>query len=300
MDNFILSLALLFLITPNPSDEKLIIDNEVPLSNEPTSISSEPLGLKISNIAGRFEFSDRLDSYKLIKQVEKFRIYKSQNSQKLRVEYSGTQGIGAVTVANGDNQKVFNCTGEDMISLNTGVNTIKLCEREVKDSAKVRIVDQFDITKEQDSSTHLGNTYNADNSACLVTNIGEISQGLWDKSTSIDMYIRYCYNYACNIRYDHDKASDIKSGRIKYKKANIEDTVLNQQGICLDKASLLADMLRLKGIEAKVVFGYISKYEGYHAWVESYSPSKGWIILDPTIKVYGANEDYVRDRNYIE
>lgn len=70
MDNFILSLALLFLITPNPSDEKLIIDNEVPLSNGTTSISSEPLGLKISNIAGRFEFSDRLDSYKLIKQVE--------------------------------------------------------------------------------------------------------------------------------------------------------------------------------------------------------------------------------------
>lgn len=60
-------------------------------------------------------------------------------------------------------------------------------------------------------------------------------------------------------------------------------------GVCQDFAHVLLVMLRLVGIPARYVSGYICpknhefRGEGAtHAWVEAYIPFHGWIGLDPT------------------
>ncbi len=60
-------------------------------------------------------------------------------------------------------------------------------------------------------------------------------------------------------------------------------------GVCQDFAHILLSMLRMSGIPARYVSGYICpknnemRGEGAtHAWVEAYIPFEGWIGIDPT------------------
>jgi transglutaminase-like putative cysteine protease len=81
----------------------------------------------------------------------------------------------------------------------------------------------------------------------------------------------------------------------EYKKGitNVEtkvDEIWNlKAGVCQDFAHILLVMLRIIGIPARYVSGYICpknhelRGEGAtHAWVEAYIPFYGWIGLDPT------------------
>lgn len=81
----------------------------------------------------------------------------------------------------------------------------------------------------------------------------------------------------------------------EYKKGitNVEtkvDEIWNlKAGVCQDFAHVLLVMLRMVGIPARYVSGYICpknhelRGEGAtHAWVEAYIPFSGWIGLDPT------------------
>lgn len=69
-------------------------------------------------------------------------------------------------------------------------------------------------------------------------------------------------------------------------------------GVCQDFAHMLLVMLRLLGIPARYVSGYVCPHnkdlrgEGAtHAWVEAYIPFYGWLGLDPT------NNCVVNDRH---
>ena len=60
-------------------------------------------------------------------------------------------------------------------------------------------------------------------------------------------------------------------------------------GVCQDFAHMLLVMLRLLGIPARYVSGYVCPREhnlrgegATHAWVEAYIPFYGWLGLDPT------------------
>ena len=71
-------------------------------------------------------------------------------------------------------------------------------------------------------------------------------------------------------------------------------------GVCQDFAHLLLFMLRLIGIPARYVSGYVCpKEEGVrgagatHAWVEAYIPFYGWLGLDPTNNTI-VNDGHVR------
>lgn len=79
------------------------------------------------------------------------------------------------------------------------------------------------------------------------------------------------------------------------------DEILNlKAGVCQDFAHVLTAMLRLTGIPARYVSGYICpnrdgmRGEGAtHAWAEAYLPEYGWLGLDPTNNCI-ANENHVR------
>lgn len=60
-------------------------------------------------------------------------------------------------------------------------------------------------------------------------------------------------------------------------------------GVCQDFAHILLSMLRILGIPARYVSGYVCPHDhnlrgegATHAWVEAYIPFYGWLGLDPT------------------
>jgi transglutaminase-like putative cysteine protease len=69
-------------------------------------------------------------------------------------------------------------------------------------------------------------------------------------------------------------------------------------GVCQDFAHLLIGLLRLRGIPARYVSGYLHVESGSdepsqsHAWVEAWSPSAGWVAADPT-------HDQAPDERYV-
>lgn len=71
-------------------------------------------------------------------------------------------------------------------------------------------------------------------------------------------------------------------------------------GVCQDFTNILLQMVRMLGIPARYVSGYIcpnedgSRGEGAtHAWIEAYIPDYGWLGLDPTNNLI-ANQYHVR------
>jgi len=71
-------------------------------------------------------------------------------------------------------------------------------------------------------------------------------------------------------------------------------------GVCQDFAHILTEMLRMEGIPARYVSGYICTSRNgmrgqgaTHAWAEVYIPDYGWLGLDPTNNCI-ANETHVR------
>lgn len=92
-----------------------------------------------------------------------------------------------------------------------------------------------------------------------------------------------------------EKLSSFVYSNFEYKKGvtsvetEVDEIWKLKAGVCQDFAHVLLVMLRLVGIPARYVSGYICpknhelRGEGAtHAWVEAYIPFHGWIGLDPT------------------
>jgi len=80
----------------------------------------------------------------------------------------------------------------------------------------------------------------------------------------------------------------------------IEETWRLRAGVCQDFTLLLLYLLRLIGLPARYVSGYVCPREegvrgagATHAWVEAYIPFYGWLGLDPTNNCI-VNDGHVR------
>lgn len=81
--------------------------------------------------------------------------------------------------------------------------------------------------------------------------------------------VRAVCNYVVdNVSYDTQKAEQL-SGTTGYVPSP-DDTLKSGKGICFDYASLGAAMLRSVGIPTKIVTGYVSPDDLYHAWIMVY------------------------------
>ena len=104
----------------------------------------------------------------------------------------------------------------------------------------------------------------------------------YDKAANLERYLRTHYSYTLNIDAPPDK--DPLAYFLFEKKS----------GHCEYYASSMTVMLRLEGIPARFVTGflpgeyndvagdYIIRASDAHAWVEAYFPGYGWVTFDPT------------------
>ena len=118
------------------------------------------------------------------------------------------------------------------------------------------------------------------------------------------------YAYVCqSVSYDQQKAASVQSGYL----ANPDETMQSGKGICFDYAALAAAMLRSQGIPTKMVFGYVSPNDLYHAWNMFYTQQTGWVTvnfqvsgngwnrLDLTFSASGADSTFIGDgSNYTD
>ncbi|CAH8282587.1 transglutaminase-like putative cysteine protease [Mariniflexile fucanivorans] len=91
--------------------------------------------------------------------------------------------------------------------------------------------------------------------------------------------------------------------------STLDDVWKLKAGVCQDFTNILLQMVRMSGIPARYVSGYICPAEdntrglgATHAWIEAYIPFYGWFGVDPTNNAI-ANENHVRlavGRNYAD
>ncbi len=96
--------------------------------------------------------------------------------------------------------------------------------------------------------------------------------------------IAVLYNYVVkNISYDYEKIKTLSYNYVP----DIDVILKDKKGICYDYSVVLASMLRSQGIPAKLIKGYSTTTDVYHAWNEIYlSGEKRWIIVDTTFDAY--------------
>lgn len=87
------------------------------------------------------------------------------------------------------------------------------------------------------------------------------------------------YNHlVAMLTYNFDIVGKLPSGYTP----NMDTTYSTKTGICYDFSSLYAGMMRSVGVKCKLVKGYNSMVDGYHAWNEVYYDG-GWHRIDLTI-----------------
>ena len=104
----------------------------------------------------------------------------------------------------------------------------------------------------------------------------------------------------CLVRLNQALASDI-AYRVRHEHGvqSSEETLTKGSGSCRDSGWLLVQLLRLSGVAARFVSGYLVQLSGIthshsgpaidekdqvdlHAWAEAYLPGAGWIGFDAT------------------
>lgn len=111
------------------------------------------------------------------------------------------------------------------------------------------------------------------------------------------------------ISYDDAKASQLKSATGYVP--NPDETLASGTGVCFDYASLGAAMLRSQGIPTKIVTGYVSPGDIYHAWIMVYIDgtwksaqfsvdSNTWSRIDLTFAASGGGENVGNGESYTD
>jgi len=91
----------------------------------------------------------------------------------------------------------------------------------------------------------------------------------------VDLAYEFIIN---NVSYDYGKVELLHPNYIPYP----DETIVELKGICYDYASLLAAMKRSENIPVKLVKGYSTHVDGYHAWNEILIDGE-WVVVDTTV-----------------
>ena len=98
-----------------------------------------------------------------------------------------------------------------------------------------------------------------------VAKARELTNGADNQGEAIKRVCEYVVN---NVSYDKDKAVELSTATGYVP--NPDKTMSTGKGVCFDYASLGAAMLRSLGIPTKIITGYVSPGDLYHAWIMVY------------------------------
>lgn len=88
----------------------------------------------------------------------------------------------------------------------------------------------------------------------------------------------FYHHMVSSYLYDYEKAKTVSIGY----NPDIEIMFDKKRGICYDYSSLLAALDRSNGIPTKLVKGYATGVDGYHAWNEVFL-NGNWYVIDTTV-----------------
>jgi len=127
-----------------------------------------------------------------------------------------------------------------------------------------------------------------------VPHLNDLRPLLKDSETASDQTVCGFARAASNLIYE--RFNYVKGAT--HVHSSIEDSLSKRAGVCQDFAHMLLGVVRMRGLPARYVSGYLvpgggngkdSKQEeviggqASHAWAEVFIPNQGWTGFDPTI-----------------
>lgn len=137
---------------------------------------------------------------------------------------------------------------------------------------------------------------NYDEQSACVAKARELTAGASNQGEAVRSVCEYIVD---NVTYDSDKAKVLTTttGYVP----NPDETLATGKGVCFDYASLGAAMLRSMGFPTKIITGYVSPGDLYHAWIMIYVDGSwktgefsvnpdSWSRVDLTFAASGSSE----------
>lgn len=209
----------------------------------------------------------------------KFQVAKGDSTYNYDIPNDGSPSVFPMNMGDGD--YLFR------IMKNTGGNDYMPADNV---EANVELVSEF-------APYVIPNQYcDYDGSSACVAKARELTA---DAENQGDAVKRVCEFVVDNVSYDMAKAQEL-SGTTGYI-PDPDETLAEGTGVCFDYASLGAAMLRSLGIPTKIITGYVSPGDLYHAWIMVYIDGSwqtgefsvnpdSWSRVDLTFAASGSNE----------
>lgn len=203
----------------------------------------------------------------------------SLNSGVIKIDNNGK--VGAVRVTKGDTKYDHIIKGNVTIPLQLGNGdyTIQLLENaggtSYKQLSKETIT--LDMVNLNDVYLQSIQKINWNNDMEAIKKAKSLTKNLKTDKEKVEAIYKYIIT---NISYDYDKAKKLSTVKTGYNPI-IDDTLKIQTGICYDYSSLMGGMLRSLGIPTKLIMGYKSDMNEYHAWNQVYIEDQ-WLNIDTT------------------
>jgi len=164
--------------------------------------------------------------------------------------------------------------------LQLGNGGYKVIIYEQLQGTKYRVAKSQNVTADLDNPLKVFlasiQTVNWDQDMETIKKAAELTKGLKTDREKIKAIYNFVVN---NFSYDYDKLKTIQSTYVP----NIDEILKVGKGICYDYSAVFAAMLRSQGIPCKLIKGYTTYVEGYHAWNEVYLSDEGrWMVVDTT------------------
>lgn len=210
--------------------------------------------------------------------------FENSNEGIVKVLHSVEKNVKAkVVIRNGENKYTYNISNDKEytslpLQMGNGNYTVAIYENTSGTKYKNVYTETDTVSIKSQNSIYLSSNqeikWNKDDQAIILAN--KLAKTTKTEKEIVDAIYSYVIK---NIDYDYNK---IKNLSYDYIPA-IDNVLQNGKGICYDYSVLLASMLRSQGIPTKLIKGYSTTTDVYHAWNEIYLEDEArWIIVDTT------------------
>lgn len=209
---------------------------------------------------------------------------KSLSDGVIEINYEIKDNIKTKILVSKDNNNYFynlNSSNEKFpLQFGNGEYTISIFEK-IEGNEYVQADEEtvfLDLKNDNDVFLSSNKRINWDKNMKVIKLAKELTENAKTDEEKISIIHEYIIS---NIEYDDEKINTISSDYIP----SIDDIAEASKGICYDYAVMFAAMSRSVGIPTKLVNGYKSDIDSFHAWNQVLIEGK-WINIDTTYDAY--------------